>query len=208
MNIGNSTRLPYDTCAYKDRLTESTDPLLYRVYPPYNTNCDGCLSTLGPRSGFQGNGVSTVVGQSVATSQQLVDVESILSNRNMVASKCRSGEVNPVDVNQLKLKNLKICNNYLNPESSRLSYPAYNYREIATNRFIDLPKQAQKVIFWDFAANTRLEATDNFTPEVPYVSNVDLTLPQELKGKPKPCNKKIECTAFCPKTMTKKSSRQ
>ena len=184
MNIGHSSRLGYDKCAYDDRLTESTDPLSYRLYPGYIYNCDTCLSTLGPRSTHNGSDLSTPIGQPPATAQQLADVESILTNRNMKTSKCRKYGANTVDVNKFPLKHARICNTFLNQEPTKLSYPAYNYKEVAINRFYNLQKDAQANIFWDFAENTKLSAKDSYIPDVPNVSSFDDVLPKEVKGKP------------------------
>ncbi len=98
LNIGHSSRLGYDSCAYSDRLTESVGPLGYRLEPSWQENCNQCLSTLGPRSSYMGQGVSTAAGPSIATSQKLVDVESVLSNRNLKTTKCRKDQVNPINV--------------------------------------------------------------------------------------------------------------
>lgn len=196
MNIGYSSRLGYDKCAYEDKLQESTNPLSYRLYPGYVQNCDSCLSTLGPRAGHNGVGVSTPIGHPLATAQHLTDVESILSNRNMRASKCKKYGSNTVDLNKMALKHAPICNDYLNSDPTHLSHPSYNYRELAINRFYNLPRPAQANIFWDFATNTRLEAKDNFNPVIPHITEVDAVQPRELKGKAKRC--KYNCTSFCP----------
>ena len=181
LNIGHSSRLGYDECAYNDRLSESVSPLSYRINENYLQNCNQCLSTLGPRSSYMGQGVSTNVGFGSATSQRLVDVESILSNRNVKTTKCRRDGVNPIDVTKYKLQNQRLCNDYLNPLSSRLSYPAANYREVATNRFVDLNKNPQAVIFYDFAVNTKLEAKDNFHVELPKPM-ADNMIPRAVQG--------------------------
>src|SRR5579872_5529861 len=125
VNFGYSTRLPYDECAYSDRLSESVGPLKYRLNPNRIYNCEACLSTLGPRSGVMGFGVSMPIDNEVAVAQapQLVNIESILTNRNVTTSKCRRNELNPIDVTKIKLKDPKVCNQYLNPEASRLSFP-------------------------------------------------------------------------------------
>lgn len=198
MNIGYSSRLGYDKCAYDDKLEESTNPLLYRLYPGYVQSCNDCLSTLGPRAGHNGVSASTTVGYPLATAQQLTDVESILSNRNMKKSKCRKYGSNDVDVSKIPLQHARICGDYLNPQSSLLSHPVYNYREIAINRFYDLDRNPQAPIFWNFAENTRLEAKDNYNPEVPYINEVDEVLPRELKGKASGC-KYNQCNTYCPK---------
>lgn len=159
MNIGYSSRLGYDTCAYADRLTESVSPMDYYLDVNRIYNCDGCFSSLGPRaSSLPGSAYK----YSTATSQSLVDVESVLSNRNMKLSKCRNAEVNRINVNKLRLKNLENCNKFLDPVSSRLTYPVANYRDIAINRFYDVGRNPQNVIYWDNAINSSLELKDNY----------------------------------------------
>jgi hypothetical protein len=166
LNIGHSARLSYDCCAYDDKLTESTGPIGYRLNDIQMHNCSQCLSTLGPRSSLMGQGVSTTIGHPVATAQKVVDVESILSNRNMKTSKCRRDQVNTIDVTKFDNKNLGICDDFLNPLSSRLTYPAQTYRDIAVNRFHNLNQNPQLNIFYDFAINTTLEAKDNHLPRI------------------------------------------
>jgi len=183
MNIGHSSRLIYDECAYQDRTKERTDPLLYRVNPNQIHNCNQCLSTLGPRSSYMGQGVSTTSGHQVATAQREVDVESILTNRNLPTSKCKNGEINPIDVTQYGLKNLPTCTSYLDPMATHLSYPPFNYREMPVDRFFNLPQNPQEPIFWDFATNTRNDAKDNFVYHPVGLQKFDPTHPQELQGK-------------------------
>jgi hypothetical protein len=202
MNIGHSSRLPYDTCAYDDRLAESVSPLLYKLNPTQIANKDACLSTLGPRGGKNGYGVSLLVDPSpcenVAPAQNLVDLESVLSNRNVPTSRCKTAKVNPIDVTQFGLKNTRVCDKYLDPVSSRLTYPAQNYRSIAVNRFHDLPVPAQEPIFWDFAVNTRLEAKDNFREQIPNVKHYDPSLVAEIGIEKKTC--KEQCSGLCPRS--------
>ncbi len=191
MNIGHSSRTKYDDCYYDDHLEESTSPLLYRLNTNQISNCNACLSTLGPRSGFNGYGTSTIqVDNKYAPAQDLVDVESILSNRNTQTTRCRGSEVNSIDVTKFGLTHARICNDFMDPLSSRLTYPAQNYRSMAINRFVDLPKNAQETIFYDFAVNSRLEAKDNFTEDVPNVRQYDPSMPTEIKGSNK-------CTVKC-----------
>lgn len=165
MNFGHSSRLPYDDGVYEDKIRASTYSLKYKLSPDQMHNCKSCLSTLGPRGAK--NGVSKARQTGYASSQDLVDVESVLLNRNVKMSKHPRDGVNPVDVTKHKLMHARICNNQLNPETTRLSYPASNYRDMPINRFYDLPKDPQANIYWDIAVNTRLEAIDNFRPEVP-----------------------------------------
>lgn len=180
MNIGHSSRLPYDGCAYKDRLSESVGPLGYRLSPDQMYNCNSCLSTLGPRASNLGRGydVSRIYETGYAASQDLVDVESVLSNRNVKQSKCKTGKCNPVNVTKYKNNDVRLCNNYLDPESTHLSYPASNYRDISINRFYNLVRDPQANIFWDFSVNTKNEAKDNLMPDLP-TPWVDLSGPKE-----------------------------
>jgi hypothetical protein len=168
-NIGNSSRLAYDNCAYPDRLSESVSPGVYRLQPYYNYNSDACMNLNGPRG--QGYGVATTVENAPAMSQQLVDVESVLSNRNVRTSKCKDGNVNTVRPQNVKTINPRVCENDAFPRNSRLSHPAYNYKEMPMNRFYNLHRNPQANIFYDFAKNTVLEAKDNYIYPVPIVGN-------------------------------------
>lgn len=195
--FGHSSRLGYDKCAYDDYLSESVGPMLYNLNPLKINNCQGCLSVFGPRSsvGPASYGVSTTVGNVTAPSQQLVDLESILSNRNVLKSKCKDGQVNDIDVTKFKLQHARICNDFLNPVSTCLTNPPQNYRGMSINRFFDLPKNPQSPVFYDFAVNTKLEAKDNYRERVPRLIKYDPALPKELEGRVKPC--KYNCPGRC-----------
>lgn len=190
VNIGHSSRLGYDKCYYNQRLSESVSPLLYKMDPNSTNNCNSCLSVFGPRpsSGPNSAGVSTFVSSNtIAPAQKLVDVDSILSNRNVIASKCREGQVNDINVTQYKLQHARVCNDFLNPLSTSHSHPRPNYRGMSINRFINLPKDPQVPIFYDFAVNTKLEAKDNYRERIPRLIAWDPTLPREIPGRNRPC---------------------
>lgn len=184
MNIGSSSRLIYDECAYQTRTPEMTNPLLYRVNPHQIYNCQQCgsLNGAGPRASYMGAEVSTTHGHGIAPALREVDVESILSNRNLPKSKCKNGEVNPIDVTQFGLKHLPQCTSYLDPMASRLSYPAFNYREAPIDRFYNLPQNPQEPIFWDFATNTKLDAKDNYVYDISTLKSSDPTHPRAYPG--------------------------
>lgn len=184
MNIGHSCNLIYDTDTFRDHVIEETSQVKYRLDANQIFNCDQCLSTLGPRSDSPyGQGVSTwlPIGHPVATSQALIDIDSILSNRNVKESRSKTGGFNYIDVTKFPLKNMKICNDFLNPLSSRLSYPAANYRDMAVDRFYNLNQNPQLNIFWNFAINTNLEAKDNYIESLPKLQSPQ-GLPVEIKG--------------------------
>ena len=194
--IGHSSKLIYDKCYYDDYLSESVAPILYQLDPNRINNCNACLSVFGPRSSYYGYGVSTTMGHTTAPAQDLVDVESILSNRNVIASKCKDGKVNDIDVTQFHLQHPRICNDTLDPIATHLTNPPQNYRGMTINRFYNLNKPAQANIYWDFAVNTKLEAKDNYRERVPRLIRYDPALPRELYGRNKPC--KYKCYSHCP----------
>ena len=193
-NFGYSSRIPYDDRSYKDKVFESTGPLQYRVNENYNYNCDACTSTFGPRSGYMGHGVSMPIKNKPAVSQaeELVDIDSILSNRNVLKGRDRSSHFNHVDVTKFKLEHPRLCNNYLNYKSSRLSHPAATYREMAIDRFYNLNKNPQENIFYDFAENTSLTAKDDWFIDVPKLWSNTAGIPHEVKTKPK-CKNAKQC---------------
>lgn len=197
--FGHSSRQKYDRCYFPDYLSESVGPMLYKLNPNQINNCEACLSVFGPRtsSGPQSFGVSTTVGHVTAPSQALVDVDSILSNRNVIASRCKDGKVNDIDVTKFQLQHARVCNDFLDPISSLLTNPPQNYRGMSINRFYDLNKNPQANVFYNFAVNTQLEAKDNYRERIPRLILQDPVLPEELKGKNKPCN--YQCYSDCPK---------
>lgn len=193
MNIGHSSRQKYDKCYLPDMVEESTSPLFYRVNCNQIYNKNRCLTTLGPRSATSGDSTAVKVGY--APKQDLVDLDSIMTNRNVRENRCKRGHVNPIDVTKFKSYDFPICDNFLNPENSRLSYPAADYRDISVNRFYNLNNDPQAPIFWNFAINSRLEEIDNFIPEMP-IPWPDLTGPIEDRTKPRPCV--VNCGPRCP----------
>lgn len=76
---GFSSRLPYDLCAYNKELGESTAPYAYQMYDGKFENCNKCVYDHYTRP-FDGD---------------IVDVDSDLSNRTRIASKCPSKMYNP-----------------------------------------------------------------------------------------------------------------
>jgi hypothetical protein len=179
MNIGHSSKLPYDKCYYPENLDESVAPGDYRLQQYSTFNCESCFAPFGVRSGFNGAGVSAVENFGPAMSQRLVDVESNLTNRHLGQSRCRSGRVNTTDISKLKNTDLPVCNNKLSPEYSHYTSTPKNFRDVQINRFYNLKKNPQEPIFYDFAINTTLESKDNYTPVGPRVLEQQAVFPKE-----------------------------
>jgi hypothetical protein len=180
MNIGHSSKLPYDKNYYPDHLDESVAPGDYRlqVYSIYNP--DSCFAPIGINTGPNGAGVSTVRHYGPAMAQRLVDVDSVLSNRNLPQSRARDGRVNLVNLENDKLYSLKECvSSSLAPEYTHLTAMPQNFRDLQINRFYNLHKNPQDPIFYNFAINTTLEAKDNYVPVGPRVLSQTAAYPTE-----------------------------
>ncbi len=91
----SSNRLMYDTCAYEQRLNQSTSPGNYMMYPGKYNHCAKCRMQLGIVSG---NDVSIYDGN-------MVDLESDLYGINRQASLCNKSKYHP------KCKNCNKCKN-------------------------------------------------------------------------------------------------
>jgi len=186
---GHSSRLPYDECAYGDKLAESVGPLGYYLDTNRTFNCNGCMPTFGPvpSVGTGAYSVNNLVGNVAAPAQRLVDLESILSNRNVRTSKCRDAEINDIDVFAFKTQQPVYCNDFLNSSSTRLTEPPINYRSISLNRFYDIGTNPINVIYYDQAINSQLEARDNYFERIPKLQNYDASLPVYTEDKPRTC---------------------
>ena len=87
-----STRKMYDDCSVDLFYRQSTQPLNYRLLPEFANNCQKCYTDYGPRG--------TDMNVSVITNQNLIDVDSLLTNRSKVASDCGTGLVSEVNFAQ------------------------------------------------------------------------------------------------------------
>ena len=181
MNIGKFSRSKYDKNAYRDDIQESVEPLDYRLSTNKTYNCNRCLSTVGPRSSYMGHGVSTVRDIKYAPSQDLVDLESVLTNRNVKSSSDKKGKVNHADLNSYTMYDVPRCDTTLDPEYTQLSHPSANYRGISINGFYNTVHDPQENLFWNFSTNTSLEAKDNYRQQYPQIWP-DNVSPQATQG--------------------------
>lgn len=198
LNIGHFSRLGYDDCAYPEDVFESTAPFEYVTSPDRIHNCDGCLNLFGPIAGRNGPSASTPIGNAPYAAQRLVDIDSIMTNRNVPLSKCKRGKVNPVNVTKLKTKDLPTCRDYLDSQHSKMTDPAMFYRGKAISRFFDPIKDPQANIFYDWSTNSTLEAKDNYIPRLP----VPMTEFNPVPGEPGndewvPCSIALDVNANC-----------
>ena len=158
-NIGYSSKLNYDLCSYNQKIKNSTSHLNYIFDTNKLKNCNECLPSYGINTynGGSGSIYSHVSSDSVL--QDLVEIDSILKNRNFKKNKC--SDVNPINVLNIETKKINICDKKINPKYTKLT-PKQYYKETAINRFYDLDRNPQNNIFWNFEINSKLEAKDNY----------------------------------------------
>lgn len=181
-----STRKIYDECSTDLYYKQSTDPLSYRLLPDYANNCQKCYSDYGPRG--------QDMNVSVITNQNLIDVDSLLTNRSKVASDCRDGLVTDIKFDQYKKYNLPKCDRFMDRTDTRLTHPIHNYRGMTLDWFFEPRvgnRDEQCNIFWNFEENTRLTARDSYRPDIPLPLNPVNALPKEK------IKKKKECFKYC-----------
>src|SRR5205085_8460510 len=126
-----------------------------------------------------------------------VDIESVLTNRNVQATK--NGTVNPINVTKFPVQNARICSNFLDPISTHLTNPPINYKDAPIDRFYDLNRNPQKNIFYDFAIITQLETKDNYMEKIPIPLEEQVPFPQNSYRNdiPKLFCGPVKSAAFC-----------
>ena len=182
-NYGISSRLDFDPDFIRDDIEQSTAPIMSVLDPNRVKNCNQCLSLNGPRASHNGWGDSIpIANPSVTPAQDLIDIDSIMSNRNVRQDRSKKGHVNMVDVFKFKTYDSKICDRGLDPLNSTLTYPKQLYREMSINRFYDLNNNPQTNIYYDWAINSQLEAKDNYDYPYPFFIGQDNSLPKAVRG--------------------------
>lgn len=185
-NYGVSSNLRYDSDYIEDDIQQSTSPLMSVLDPNRVKNCSQCFSMFSPRGSTWGNSIA-VAEPSVTPAQDLVDIDSIMSNRNVKQDMSKKGKVNTVDVFKFKTYNSKECNRGLDPMASISTFPKQLYREMSINRFYDLNLNPQVNIYWDGAVNSQLEAKDNYDYPYPFFLDEHCGPTAQTGAPGKPC---------------------
>jgi hypothetical protein len=200
-NQGFSSRLQYDPSFIQDDIEQSVAPLQSVLDPNRVKNCSQCfaLNTRANRINSYGDN-TTLANSGLTPAQELTDIDSIMKNLNVKASRDKRGMINNIDVFKFKTYDTKLCDRGLDPLSSISTYPKQLYREMSINRFYDLNINPQVNIFWNWAVNSQLEAKDNYDNPYPYSidhdkAGGDQSLPKAIAGKSQPC--KMECKSNC-----------
>ena len=159
-------RLDYDTCAYKQELSESIGVSEYMLGTPHIA-CEDCFAK-DPQLIMQR------AGGSVAKNVPMVDIDSELMNITRKLSNCSSDEFIPkftpkgnID-NSLETHDFRDCG-IPTKENTRLSNPSCNLRGTGWNRWEWLcndPQERVNIPFDNNIAN-RLVVKDNHRPVIP-----------------------------------------
>ena len=169
-------RLDYDTCAYKQELSESIGPGEYQLGTPH-ISCEDCF-TRDPQLIMQR------AGASVAKNVPMVDVDSELMNITRKLSNCSGDEFIPqfnakgeID-NSLEQNHFKDCG-IPTIENTRLSNPSCNLRGTGWNRWEWLCDNPQERVLMPFDSNisNRLVFKDNHRPVIPKLVDQSPILP-------------------------------
>ena len=168
--------LRYDTCSYKQVLSESIGPGEYQLGKP-QVNCEDCF-TKDPQIIQQRSGVS------VAKNLPIIDVDSELMNLTRKASGCSSKNFIPkfnaageID-NSMESINFNDCNR-MTTESTRLSNPTSTLRGTGWNRWEWLCEDPQKksLVPFDYQINNNIVIRDNHRPLIPKPMDQTALLP-------------------------------
>ena len=159
-------KLNYDTCSYKQALSESVGPCEYQLGMPF-ISCEDCFSK-DPQLILQR------MGASVAKNIPMIDVDSELMNINRKLSNCSSNEFIPkfdkngeID-NTIESVHFKDCD-IPTRENTRLSNPASTLRGTGWNRWEWLCQDPQERVLpeFDYLVDTRNVVRDNHRPHIP-----------------------------------------
>lgn len=162
------SRLPYDTCAYKHTLSESTGPGEYMVSTP--NHCSPCFV---PSPWIRVDGF----GGSICP-KELIDVDSELLGITRKQSKYPGENFLPKDKPFCNVQHLRECNE-LDAETTRLSNPPCTLRCRGWNRWEWLCKDPQDNVEvpFDNLINNRLIVKDAHRPNIPKPLDQTLALP-------------------------------
>lgn len=163
------SRLDYDTCAYKHKLSESIGTGEYML--DNNNVCKPCFVP-SPTVRIQRFGASIC-------DSELIDVDSELLGLNFKQSKCPSQKYLPKEQEFCQKRNLRQCNE-LDTEPTRLSNPPCTLRCRGWNRWEDLCKNPQDRVLMEFDHNisNRIVVKDTFRPHICKPIDQTLALPK------------------------------
>ncbi len=183
------TRQSYDRDAYSDRVKQSIGEMGFTLDLNRVENNERCMTYNGPRHKNAYYAYKPT---------ELVDIDSVLSNRTFVNTQGVAKRRDQYGVgDKLMEKNNnkyfpKECNNFLDAEDSRFTHPKDWYRGLGFDVFYPLHKDPQCGVFWNFELNTRLYSRDTIFPKLPEPIDGNKVVLKPL-GPRKDCGIKLNC---------------
>ena len=126
------SRLPYDKCAYSQKLQRSVTPGDYRLYSGYGENCKKCLPLNAPIN--SNNGASSVRRLGKTDFGVLVNAESHLTNRTVPSSLCDE-KASDNEHKKMKVHHKPICAETVSTVDTRFTHPVDSYRGLSLTNF-------------------------------------------------------------------------
>ena len=126
------SRLPYDNCAYAQKMKRSVTPGDYRLYMGYGENSKKCLPLNAPIN--SNSGVSSVRRVQETDFGKLVNAESHLTNRVTPVSLCDEKSTDMVN-KKLKVHHKPICSETVATVDTRFTHPVDTYRGLSLTNY-------------------------------------------------------------------------
>lgn len=148
---GKHTNLSYDPNTYQERVSQSTNPLSYRLDANSVVNCGACYAPYGPSGSENNHNVGDII-----------DVDSILRGIDRKHSKSFQDQL-PRSLEGLAMRPNPLCAQRFETEYTRYTHPARDIKGLTVEDMrMDYPlHDPQCRIFENFQVNTRLQAKDN-----------------------------------------------
>lgn len=126
------SRLPYDNCAYAQKMKRSVTPGDYRLYMGYGENNKKCLPLNAPIN--SNNGVSSVRRVHETDFGKLVNAESHLTNRVTPISLCEEKSTDMLH-KKIKVHHKPICSENVATVNTRFTNPVDTYRGMSLTNY-------------------------------------------------------------------------
>lgn len=165
---GKFTKTFDDDCKIISRTGDNVKQFDFQLYMGQQKNCDRCFQIYG--------GVPTGHWYDSKNSH-LVDQETVLKNQSYSRFGCGRDNVRYLDVNQQNPDADQYFSKFLSADPTLLSHPKWHYRELVVDRFFDHPRAQESHVFWDYSANSRLQAKDAFVQLYPTPISANPSIP-------------------------------
>ncbi len=188
---GHFSRVIYDDCAFCESVKISTNPGKYKLYGGQVEHHRPCAAPTGPRNNR--TGVSSEVN--LGNFAERAEIESLLTDRNYPISLCTKGRTLAEKNAKLQASSLlqdnPVCDLFLQPEDTRLTYPADTLKGIYIDRYEYPIRDPQSGVYYGsdpttdrhrFGSSTRLFVRDNYRIKKLVPFNNGVVFPHENRA--------------------------